>query len=283
MDKLIIVEGLPGSGKTTFAKMIHQRVSGLSNDVRIFVEGDLHPADMAWCACLTADQYIKLCYKYPHYVKAFEDNKANWNEYVILAYNKIKNLSQELLSYFESQEVYDGRVGKELFCELHKSLWTKFGQEASGINIFECTLLQNHINELLLFHCEEEEKILKFIKALLGSVAKLKPVIAYLDIDSDVSIKRAANERIDANGNRIWEKRVSEYVVNSPYGIKHGLTGSSGMYSYFAKRKNLELKIIEQLSVETYVIPINIDNQAAIEEKFLEKIVSKLLTEESIL
>ena len=54
MNKLIIIEGLPGSGKTTLAKMIYQRVSSFSSDVRIFVEGDLHPADMAWCACLTA-------------------------------------------------------------------------------------------------------------------------------------------------------------------------------------------------------------------------------------
>lgn len=276
MDKLIIIEGLPGSGKTTLAKLIHERVSGFSSDVRIFVEGDLHPADMAWCACLTADQYIELCVKYPNYVKAFEENKAKWNEYVILAYTKIENLNQELLCFFESHEVYDGRVGKELFCELHKSRWAKFGQEASGINIFECALLQNHVNELLLFHCEEEEKIYKYIKELLYSVAKLKPIIVYLDIDSEVSIKRAADERIDDSGNRVWESRVSEYITNSPYGIKHGLTGTLGMYSYFAKRKNLELKILEQLPVETFVIPINIDNQTEIEEQFIQRICEQI-------
>ncbi len=244
--------------------------------MHLFVEGDLHPADMAWCACLTKEQYKNLCLEYRQYANAFDENITTWKDYIILAYTKIEHMEQELFHRLESHEVYDGQVGRELFCELHKSRWEKFGQEASGITIFECALLQNHINELLLFHGASEKEILHYIKALVDTVTELKPIMIYLDVDTKASIQRAAEERVDENGNRVWENFVTEYISNTPYGKKQQLSGVDGMNCYFDHRKRLELKLLEQFPIGNYVIPINTGNQDERADQLIEMLLRQI-------
>lgn len=272
MNRLFIVEGVPGSGKTTFARILAEKFSKCNPNVKLYVEGDLHPADMAWCALLTDKEYKEICDSYPWYVQELEQNIAVWDGYVIVAYTKIQNLDSKLYSYFESKEVYDGRKDTETFCSVHENRWKKFGQQATGINIFECSLLQNHVNELLLFRCTNEDVLSESIEKLISCVKNLKPVIIYLNVDTKSAITRASMQRVDSEGNRVWESGVSVYITQSPYGIKNGFTGVHGMYNYFEKRKQIELKILEKLPIEKYCISIDIDNQQEMVEEFIEKI-----------
>jgi len=276
MNRLFIVEGVPGSGKTTFAKGLAKNISRYNPNVNLYVEGDLHPADMAWCALLTDNEYKEICDSYPWYVQELEYNKTIWNGYVIVAYTKIQNLDFTLYNYFESKEVYDGRLDTETFCGLHENRWKRFGQQATGINVFECALLQNSVNELLLFRGADEDTLSEYIGKLISCVENLKPVIFYINIDTKSAIKRAAMERVDQEGNRVWESRVTEYIIKSPYGIENGFIGVEGIYNYFEKRKQIELKILEKLNVEKYCISINIDDQQKIVEEFIEKICKTL-------
>ncbi|ABX42582.1 P-loop NTPase family protein [Lachnoclostridium phytofermentans] len=272
MNKLFIIEGIPGSGKTTFARMLGDKLTELNHEVHLYVEGDLHPADMAWCACLTQEEYDTVCNQYPEHREDFERNITKWKDYVILAYIKVPSISEELFSYFESKELYDGRVNMELFCGIHQSRWEKFGKEATGIQIFECALLQNAVNELLLFRGAEEETITNYIIKLIETVKNLNPVILYLDVDVNTAIERAVRERVDGDGNRVWENRVAEYVENSLYGKKNGLKGVEGMYRYYRERKQLERKILEKLPVIKYTIPILVEHQPDITNEFIQKL-----------
>lgn len=278
MNKLFIIEGIPGSGKTTFARMLGERLTAMNQEVHLYVEGDLHPADMAWCACLTQEEYDTVCNQYPEHREDFERNKTIWNDYVILAYIKVPSMSGELFSYFESKELYDDRVNMELFCGIHQSRWERFGKEATGIQIFECALLQNAVNEMLLFRGAEEEAITKYIIKLIDAVKNLNPVILYLDVDVNTAIERAARERVDGDGNRVWENRVAEYIENSPYGKKNGLKAIAGLYQYFRERKQLEERILEKLPVIKYTIPIMVEQQSGITNEFIQNLCNEITT-----
>lgn len=44
--RLILIEGLPGSGKSTVAEMVSEILKGQGKEVQLFQEGNLdHPAD----------------------------------------------------------------------------------------------------------------------------------------------------------------------------------------------------------------------------------------------
>ncbi|MDO5519325.1 MAG: thymidylate kinase [bacterium] len=272
MDKLFIVEGIPGSGKTTFAKALADQIQTNGDEVHLYVEGDLHPADMAWSALLTVGEYNLLCTSYPDLVGELERNKTVWKQYVIIAYTKIHNLEEKLFHYFESKEIYDARTDATLFCNIHKDRWKQFGLDATGIAIFECALLQNSINELLLFHCMEEEAVTDYIRHLVDAVKRLNPVIIYLEVDTKAAIERAARERLDSNGKRVWEHGITQYIENSPYGRKYGLHDIDGMYQYFETRKQLELRILDKLPIETHCISIDVTRQSEVVVKAIEEL-----------
>lgn len=276
MNRLIIVEGIPGSGKTTLAQRIAESLRAIRKDVNLYVEGDLHPTDMAWCACLTQEEYQGVCRKYPEYEGAFEKNKSQWKEYVILAYTKVTGLSEQLLRYFEQKEIYDGRRSKEIFCEIHKSRWQRFGEEATGINIFECALLQNHINEFLLFRDGDEVSITAYIKELIHAVQRLDPIIIYLSPNPKESIERAAKERVDDKGNHVWEEGIAQYIAASLYGMKTGLIGTKGMYQYFEKRREMEIRMLEKLSVKKYIVPVDIHHQEISTQQMIQNIMREI-------
>ena len=56
-SRLILVEGIPGVGKTTTARKIKAKLIEEGKDVILYEEVMSHPADMAWNAYLKEEEY----------------------------------------------------------------------------------------------------------------------------------------------------------------------------------------------------------------------------------
>lgn len=157
-NRLILVEGMPGSGKTTISTKIKDYLTNKGLNVILYNEGDLHPADMAWNALFSKEEYDNLIKENKEYEQVIKENSVLEDDYVIVAYTKLyldKDQNQ-LMKNFEAHEVYDGRVSLETFKDIHLKRWNKFADEMKEVKneivIFECTFFQNHINELLAVH-----------------------------------------------------------------------------------------------------------------------------------
>jgi Mg-chelatase subunit ChlI len=66
MKNHIFIEGLQGSGKSTLLRKLSQKFP----EYKAYYEGDISPAELAWCSYMTKEQYeevISSCDKYQKY------------------------------------------------------------------------------------------------------------------------------------------------------------------------------------------------------------------------
>lgn len=254
--KLIMVEGIQGSGKSTFAKRIAEWVKAQNIAVNLFVEGQPHPADLAWNACVPLDFLDNLILKYKEIEPEIRKNMRIEGDNALIAYTLVKTDVHDFFKDFEKFEVYDNRVSFDIFCKLHYSRWQTFvkqSAEKDELNIFECAFLQNHVSELMNFQLAGKEDIEKHLKKLISPALCLSPILVYLSpTNVKETIEHVAKERNFLYGR--WIDAVITYTENTPYGKLHNLKGLDGVILNIENRKSIELDIIKTLPIKTIIL-----------------------------
>ena len=253
---LILVEGIPGSGKSTFAKKIANFFSNNGLKANLYNEGTFHPADLAWNACIPIKTLDVILAPYESIKSEIDKNTHIEDDYAIVSYMQVKTENTDFYKDMESYEVYNNRVSFDIFNGLHRKRWDTFNKQAkekNELNIFECALLQNHVNELMLFHLAEIDTIKMHINAMIQTVTDLSPNIIYLSQPSvKETIERVAKQRISEHVK--WVDRVNSFHENTPYGKLHGVKGFNGTVRIFEERKRIELEIISSLPCNTIIL-----------------------------
>lgn len=274
-SRLILVEGIPGAGKTTTARKIKEKLIDEGKEAILYEEGMSHPADMAWNACLKEDEYndfIKKCSEMwegskksiskEELISRIQRQTRIEDNNVILAYTKIdfpEDCYWSLIGDVASKEICDGRKSLDEFRDIHLRRWSKFAEQAllnDNIYIFECAFLQNHIFELLGVYEKSDEEIYLYLKSLLETVKSLSPSIVYIEPSSveDIIIQ-AANESKSPGGSRPdWIDEVANWVSNMNFGKSHNLKGIEGVFYFCKERLRIDKLMIEKLNVSVTII-----------------------------
>lgn len=279
-NRLILVEGIPGSGKSTISYKIKEYLESKGIKAKLYSEGDAHPADLGWNACLTIDEYKQIIDTNPELEEKIKENTKFEGDHAIIAYTKLglPMKGSELIKYLETKEVYDGKVTAEIFKKLHFQRWKQFGESMDkddSVAIFECAYLQNHVNELMGWHGKSSEYIEEYMLELIEFVKVLNPKLIYLtQPNTEETIKRVAAQRVSPDKSKWddWIDLVIRYVEGSKYGQSKGLKGYEGTIEFFKDRKKIEESIIEKLSIDKVVIN-NVDYDW---DKVFEEVVGGL-------
>ena len=245
----LFIEGLQGSGKSTLARKLYEKFPNYKR----FVEGDISPVELSWCAYVKEDDFQKIIEKYPD----IEDEIKKWSiledEYRIIAYLRILTEYTDFHREMEKFEIYNGNKS---FVEFQNIIFKRYSNFYDDNNIFECSFFQNIIDTMILYYKMSYDEILNFYEKLWDKINN-KDCFRLIYIDSEnieKNLLQICDERVDERGNKIWLKLMLDYLKNSPYGKEQNIQSFFDMIKYFEFRRNTEIKIINHIIKNNTII-----------------------------
>lgn len=252
-NQLILIEGIPGVGKSTMAKKIKEYLDKKNIKSKLYLEGDFdHPADYECVAYFDEDQYNELLETFAVDEKMISDyveiiNTDYFVKYGMIHENKIFDQNEAFLRTLVSKDVYS--LPAEKFIQVTKNRWKKFVSATENdpyIYIFECCFLQNSLTTLMAYHNHPKYLVKEHIENLSRIVKPLNPMMIFL---GPKNIKDNF-EFIKQKRSKEWYNFVEDYVTNQAYGKEKALKGYEGLITFYDHLHKLALECFDLLDME---------------------------------
>ncbi|MDE6596314.1 MAG: hypothetical protein K2K44_09945 [Oscillospiraceae bacterium] len=241
MHELIIVEGLPCSGKSTTAKYIADKFN-----MQYFDEGSgRHPADYEFHAFVQMSELKK--FPIDEQNKIIEKSEQKFGGIIVPLSEFHGDLFEKLLQY----KIYDF-LPWETEKPVMLDKWREFAdnKKPNEKYVFNCVLLQNPMCETMMRFGFSREKSAEYIGEICSIIKPMNPIVVYLK-NSNIceSVKKAVSERGDD-----WLNMVIDYHCNGVYGKLEKLSGFEGYISALEERQRRELEILSGADID-YIVP----------------------------
>lgn len=257
VSKLVLVEGIPGSGKTTAAQFIRDWLAQYGAQSALFLEGDLdHPADFESVACLDEGQYVRLLEQFPDQRDFLEAQSSVQEGERFFSYRKLllefgKQLPDGLVQALAQYEVYELPVEK--YHRLLLERWQTFAGRAAqsdDVYIFECCFLQNPLTMYLGRHDAPLEAARGHILEIAALLRPLEPVLIYLHPgEAGETLRRVARVRPQE-----WLDFVIAYHTQQGHGKAQGWQGFEGMLRFYEMRQAIDLELLPHLPLDSLLV-----------------------------
>lgn len=259
--KLIIVEGLPGSGKSTTAQMVYDILKEKGINTEFYCEGNYkHPADFDGVAYFNGEDFNILEQAHSASRDLLNKIKVKYYNGYLIPYRKAIEEQQitfeeELFNDITKNDIYELPI--ELHIELILSRWNNF--VTSYINedkvvVFECCFIQNPVTVSMIKNNSPKEVTMSYIASLAKKIVPLEPILIYVDQqDIKASFSKAICERT-----KEWFEGFTHYYTSQGYGLANNLRGLDGVVQVLEARRKLESEVYDSLELAKY----KIDNSA---------------------
>ena len=257
--QLVMVEGLPGSGKTTTAARLHHRLAGRGVEVHHFAEGRTdHPVDLEQAAVLSPGELDRLRCDFPDEAGSLAQAASRCGDSWLVLDRERAGWSAALRDRLREHDGYDGAVTPDRHAQVLLERWQRFGRRHAagsdpGVYLFECVLLQNPVCALMARFDRTPAQVEAHVRALAEAVTAMDPVLVHLDAgDPAVVLAAAAAERPAE-----WLDLVVSYHTGQGYGLARGLQGFDGLVAFMRERRELELDLLDRLPLTTLRLDVS--------------------------
>lgn len=251
--KLVLIEGLPGFGKSTTAQMVYEIFREMGTGAQLFLEGNLeHPADYEGVACLTQAEYDELwrtCDGNPGEV--LSAHTTSQDSHYLIEYRKIMNeqqpwLPKEWADALARKDIYELPLAQHR--ELITAKWKQFTEKAllgTDTYVFDCSFIQNPVTMGIIKHDAAEEYMINYILELEAIIKRLNPMLIVVEQDDlEYAFRKAVHERPED-----WSEGFIQYYTTQGYGLRQGHQGIEGTLQVLESRGKLEERIYNRLSI----------------------------------
>jgi hypothetical protein len=254
--KLVAVEGIPGSGKTTMAKYVQRWLDDHGIPNRLYCEGDLaHPADFEAVAYFASADYAWFLARHPGQQEVLAQFSYCIGDDCFVHYGqlaKVHRVPERLVTELAERDVYE-IADIHTHARLIRDRWRRFVEAASrneDTYVFECCVLQNPFTIALLKHNLPQAEALRYVQTILQIIRPLNPLLIYLrQRDVRATLERAAQERP-----REWRDFVSAYTDHGAWAQETGIGGYEGFIAAQSLRQALELSLLRDAGISHLVV-----------------------------
>lgn len=229
MKRLIFVEGLPGTGKTTLSRWLSGLLKERGENVLLLPEGDERiPLDFYETAGVPIAVFETYRDKAPFYIAGQTQN------YVYVRMDKCPGPAADLVRPWDMGDECNMSISVPAYvhCALERLAdWASGQQGTDQTVIIDSGFLQNPVNELL-FRKATDAQVRSFIGQIHTLCGPLHPVCVYLQRESAAAAIAFAKK---AKGEG-WANRVDAMLKKS------------GCENLFEHRFDLELKLLEGIA-----------------------------------
>lgn len=244
--RLIIVEGLPCSGKSNTSKYIADYLKDSDENICFIDEGTKdHPAD----------------YEFHGYLSKKELNSFSEEEQDII----LKESTYENIGYIVPLSKMEGSILEKLLkYKIYDSLpwdteknvmlnkWKQFVRDSdkSMTYIFNCCLLQNPMCETMIRFDFSYKVSKSYVKSICEIIEEMNPVVFYLKC-TDIN-KRIL--QVSRGRDKKWLDDVIEYHTKGAYGTRNELENFNGYIACLEERQKREISILHELKLESFIL-----------------------------
>lgn len=255
--KLIVIEGLPGSGKSTAAQKVYDILKEKGINTELYCEGNYnHPADFDGVAYFSSEDFNMLKQVHSTSRELLNELKVQYYNGYLIPYRKVIEeqrilFEKELFSDITKYDIYELSI--DVHTELIVSRWNDFVNNyinKDKIVIFECCFIQNPVTVSMIRNNSSKDITMSYINRLAGKIMPLDPVLIYIEQDDiNVSFNKAISERP-----KEWFEGFTNYYTNQGYGLSNNLKGLEGVMKIIEERIRLESDVYDSLKLAKYKI-----------------------------
>ncbi|MFC5407655.1 hypothetical protein [Cohnella soli] len=238
--KLILVEGLCGTGKSTLAERLHRFLVQQGISSSFYDEGaEDHPASLNWHAFFREEEFKELQKRYPNKANEIRSRAIKNGDSYLLPYRGVKAFSEvdELYTEIKSRELCwtDSPVATlSEFTDSIQRHWARFAELAGTsekVYVLEAVFFQHQIHDLLGNYQGTDLQIEQHILGIAEQIAVMNPILFYLTQPS------------------VREQQVWISAIRSK---PHFATDQN--IRFMENRKRIELKLLDTLPFPAYSI-----------------------------